>query len=141
MNAEVRRFLAGVPNDLRRIVEDLRVLVVAAAGPTTAETVVWRSLSYHRPESGGRVKGAVCLITPKAGHVELGFIHGVRLPDPVHLLTGHLRSKRVVRITATTDLRNNRALCDLIRAATEVRFDAGGSECTSRHSWRSTRRV
>jgi hypothetical protein len=120
MNSDVRHFLANLPTNTRRTVKSLRALVLAAAGPTT-ESVLWRSLSYHRPELGGRVKGAVCLITPKTEYVELGFIHGTLLPDPSHLLTGHRRSKRVVRIADATKLRNNRSLHDLIRAAARIR--------------------
>jgi hypothetical protein len=120
MDAAVRQFLAGVPPNVREIVKALRALVLAAAGPTT-ESLLWRSLSYHRPELGGRVKGAVCLITPKSDHVELGFIHGALLPDPGHVLTGVRRSKRVVRVTAPAGVRHDKALHDLIRAAAEIR--------------------
>lgn len=126
MNADVRQFLASVPKNLQKTVKTLRELVLSAADGTT-ESVLWRSLSYHRPELGGRVKGAVCLITPKADCVELGFIHGVLLPDPGHLLTGQLRSKRVVRITATTDLLNDKTLPDLIRTAVAIRPVEGES--------------
>jgi len=67
MRADVRAFLARVPRNRRETVKALRELVLAAAGGTV-ESVLWRSLSYHRPELGGRVKGAVCLITPKTDH-------------------------------------------------------------------------
>jgi hypothetical protein len=120
MDADVRGFLAAVPTDLQRTVKAVRELVLSAAAGTT-ESVLWRSLSYHRPELGGRVKGAVCLITPKTDYVELGFIHGVLLPDPEHLLTGRLRSKRVVRIAAAMNREDKRALRDLIQAAVTSR--------------------
>jgi len=120
MNAEVREFLTHVPRNLRATVKALRRLVLAAAGGTV-ESVLWRSLSYHRPELGGRVKGAVCLITPKTDHVELGFIHGILLPDPGRLLTGHGRSKRVIRMTSMADLSDTRMLAALVRAAVTIR--------------------
>ena len=127
MDPEVRDFLADVPRDLRHTVNVLRRLVLAAA-PRLSETVLWRSLSYHRPELGGRVKGAVCLITPKADHVELGFIHGVLLPDPRGMLTGHGRSKRVIRIDDAADLEADEPLADLIRAAVVTRPVGDGSD-------------
>ena len=120
MNAEVCEFLTHVPKNLRATVKALRGPVLAAADGTV-ESVLWRSLSYHRPELGGRVKGAVCLITPRTDYVELGFIHGILLPDPERLLTGHGRSKRVIRIASTADLSHTRKLAALIRAAATIR--------------------
>jgi hypothetical protein len=117
MNPEIRQFLKAVPANLRPTVTALRQVVLGAAAGSK-ESVLWRSLSYHRPELGGRVKGAVCLITPKTDHVELGFIHGILLPDPQHLLTGEGVSKRVVRVTPETDLSS---LEELIRAAVRIR--------------------
>lgn len=118
--ADVRTFLSGLPAGTVRIAKALRRLVLAAA-PGTRESIVWGSLSYHRPELGGRVKGAVCLITPRADHVELGFIHGVLLADPEHLLEGERRSKRVVRITAVPDPAQAAMLEALVRAAAVTR--------------------
>ena len=93
------------------------------AAPETSETVVWGSLSYHVPELGGRVKGAVCLIAPRRGHVELGFVHGALLPDPRGLLTGSQKEKRVVRVERIEDVRRP-GMFDLVKAAVEVRPDA-----------------
>ncbi len=120
MNRDVRLFLAGVPGDLRATVTALRRIVLSAA-PQASETLVWRSLSYHLPHVGGRVKGAVCLITPKADRVQLGFIHGALLLDPAGLLKGRGVSKRVVEIRPGTDVTDNQALIALVRAAVIVR--------------------
>lgn len=66
--------------------------------------MVWRSLSYHRPEVGGRVKGAVCLIAIKRGRARLDFIHGVCLADPPGLLQGRQVSKRYIPIATREDV-------------------------------------
>lgn len=66
---------------------------------------MWDSLSYHRPDIGGRVKGAICLIVVKKSEVRLDFIHGVRLSDPSQLLQGDQKSKRFVSIRNLSDTR------------------------------------
>ena len=115
----VRELLAVLPPDVRRVATALRRMVRRAARGTS-ETVVWGSISYHVPELGGRVKGAVCLIAPRRGYVELGFIHGALLPDPRSLLTGNQKEKRVVRVERIEDARRQ-ALVNLVKAAVEVR--------------------
>ncbi|MFN8005902.1 MAG: DUF1801 domain-containing protein [Terriglobia bacterium] len=108
-------FLASVPAPHRKIVAALRSLIHELA-PEAKETVLWDSLSYHRPHLGGRIKGAVCLITPKPESVHLGFIHGVALADPSHLLQGTRKSKRFVPIRTLPEVDRN-ALGNLIRGA------------------------
>jgi hypothetical protein len=95
--AEVEAFLARQPQALAEIALELRNLV-AAECPSAAERILWRSLSYHDPEKGGPVKGAICQISLARDHVRLSFIHGVRLADPDRLLRGSRLSKRFVRI-------------------------------------------
>lgn len=104
MNADVRSFLGGLPPRVRELVLALRA-VVQRTIPEAAESIVWGSLSYHRPEIGGRVKGAVCLIVVKREQVRLDFIHGIRLADPSGLLQGHQKSKRFVPIATVADAR------------------------------------
>jgi hypothetical protein len=114
---ELKAFLAGVPPRQRRIVATLRRLIPRAA-PQTEETVLWGSLSYHRPAFGGRIKGAVCLITPRPDCVHLGFIHGAAIADPDHLLRGAGKAKRFVPIRDVREI-EARALSRLIKAADE----------------------
>ena len=64
---------------------------------------MWGSLSYHRPEVGGRVKGSVCQIVVKRGQVRQDSIHGIRLADPCGLLQGDRLSKRFVSIGTIVD--------------------------------------
>lgn len=95
--AAVNRLLAVLPPDQFQIVVALRRLIRKIASDTE-ETVLWKSLSFHRPGMGGRIAGAVCLITPKADCVHLGFIHGAALRDPHRLLRGAGKAKRFVSL-------------------------------------------
>jgi hypothetical protein len=113
--AEFARQIDALSHETGRLVRALRAVVLRTA-PEVEETFVWGGLSYHRPQVGGRVKGAVCQIGFKGGHVRLEFIHGVRLADPCRLLRGNLRSKRFVSIEATADIERPE-LASLIREA------------------------
>src|SRR4051812_22750577 len=88
--------------EVRGVVSALRT-VVRRSAPEAEESVLWGGLSYHRPEVGGRVKGAVCIVGVKAGRVRLDFIHGIRLADPLGLLQGKLLSKRYVPLATIAD--------------------------------------
>ncbi|MCK6459047.1 MAG: DUF1801 domain-containing protein [Planctomycetes bacterium] len=113
-------FVRRLPPRNRRLVAALRA-VVRRAAPGAFESVLWGGLSYHRPEVGGRVKGAVCQIVVKGGVVRLDFIHGIRLKDPSRLLLGRLVSKRFVRIATVADARR-REVAALIREAASLRW-------------------
>lgn len=115
MDADVRTFLDNVPPEARELVSALRT-VVRRTIPQAEESIVWGSLSYHRPDVGGRVKGAVCLIVVRRDQVRLDFIHGIRLADPSSLLQGRQVSKRFVRIKTVADLERPEILA-LIREA------------------------
>ena len=115
MHADVRAFLNNLSPETRGVVSALRAVVLRTI-PQAEESVVWGSLSYHRPEVGGRVKGAVCQIVVKKGKVRLDFIHGVRLADPSGLLQGKQLSKRYVPIEAGEDI-GRPEIADLIREA------------------------
>jgi C-terminal processing protease CtpA/Prc len=110
-----QQILARVPPPQRKLIAALRALIRRSV-PEAKETVLWDSLSYHRPEVGGRVKGAICLITPKPGAVHLGFIHGAALADPDHLLQGSRKSKRYIPIRRLGDIKL-KSLTSLVRAA------------------------
>jgi hypothetical protein len=77
--------------------------VVRRIVPHAEESLVWGGLSYHLPQVGGRIKGAVCQIVAKNGQVRLDFIHGIRLADPSGLLQGDRVSKRFVPIGTVAD--------------------------------------
>jgi hypothetical protein len=100
--ANPKAFLEALAPGTRQLVLALRD-VVRRTVPQAEESVVWGSLSYHRPEVGGRVKGAVCQIVVKAGRVRLDFVHGIRLADPSGLLQGKRVSKRFVPVKTLAD--------------------------------------
>jgi hypothetical protein len=95
-------FLDTLPPDTGQLVLALRD-VVRRTAPHAEESLLWGGLSYHRPQVGGRVKGAVCQVVVKKGQVRLDVIHGVRLADPRGLLQGDGVSKRSVPIGAVAD--------------------------------------
>ncbi len=111
----MKAFLDALPPATRRIVDELR-RVIGENAPAAEESLLWGSISYHRPVVGGRVKGAVCLITVKRGGVRLDFIHGVRLADPHGLLQGDGVSKRIVPVGSPDDARRP-GVAALIREA------------------------
>ncbi len=115
MASGVRAFLDGLASESRQLVLALRG-VVRRTVPDAEESLLWGGLSYHRPQVGGRVKGAVCLIVVKGGKVRMEFIHGVRLADPCGLLQGDRVSKRFVPIGSVADA-GRREVADLIREA------------------------
>jgi hypothetical protein len=102
MATSVAAFLDALPPDTRQLVLALRD-VVRRTVPHAEESLLWGGLSYHRPQVGGRVRGAVCQIMAKGGQVRLDFIHGIRLADPCGLLQGEGVSKRFVPIGAVAD--------------------------------------
>jgi hypothetical protein len=92
-SVEVDRFLSFTPPEVRDIVLELRSLVSSVC-PNVTERILWRGLSYHDPVKGGPVKGAICQIEFERKHVQISFIHGVRLSDPNSMLVGDQLSKR-----------------------------------------------
>jgi hypothetical protein len=98
--------------------------VVRATIPQAEESLLWGGPSYHRPQVGGRVKGAVCQIGAKRGKVRIEFIHGVRLADPHGLLQGDRVSKRFVPIETSADA-ERLEVAALIREA--AAFDPRGT--------------
>jgi hypothetical protein len=100
--ADLKTFLIALAPETRQLVSALRN-VVRCMVPHAEESLVWGSLSYHRPQVGGRVKGAVCQIVARGGQVRLDFIHGIRLADPCGLLQGDGVSKRFVPIGTIAD--------------------------------------
>jgi hypothetical protein len=99
---DLNKFLDGLSAEVRELVATLRK-VIRRTIPEAEESILWDGLSYHRPEIGGRVKGAVCQINAKRGQMRLDFIHGIRLSDPQGLLQGDRKSKRFVPINTIAD--------------------------------------
>lgn len=79
--------LDEVPVELGRIGERLREIVRAAV-PGVVERVRpgWRIIGYDLPLPRGTT--FFSWILPQQEHIHLGFVHGVALEDPRHLLQG-----------------------------------------------------
>jgi len=120
MPYDVRELVDGLPAGLQSTVSALRALIRKTV-PDAVESLLWGGISYHRPQQGGRVKGAVCQIGVKKGKVRLEFIHGVRLADPHRLLRGTRLSKRYVLVDSVASARR-RELAELLREAANVDF-------------------
>ena len=114
-DSSAKRFLEALTPETRKLIVPLRS-VVRRTIPQAKESLLWEALSYHRPEIGGRVKGAVCQIGVKRNQVRLDFIHGIRLADPSGLLQGDLKSKRFVPIRTVSDAERPE-IVELIREA------------------------
>lgn len=95
--SEVERFFAKDPPALLEIILELRNQIFNIA-PDTTELIQWKGISYYDASRGGTVSANLCQIHIVAGCVHLGFIHGVHLPDPAHLLQGNGKSKRFVSL-------------------------------------------
>jgi hypothetical protein len=118
---DVQAFLDTLGPGILELVQVLRK-VVRRTVPQAEESALWDGLSFHRPEIGGRVKGAVCLIGVKRGQVRLDFIHGIWLADPCRLLQGKLKSKRFIPISTIGDAERPE-IADLIREAAVLDWD------------------
>ncbi len=117
----ISEFIDALSPEQRAIVIALRD-VVRRVVPDVTESTLWGSLSYHRPNEGGRIKGAVCMITVRGSEVRLEFIHGVRMSDPRRLLRGDRKSKRYICIHSVEEA-NRPSITALIRSAANVTFD------------------
>jgi len=115
---ELEAFLETIPPEAREVAVALRA-VVRQNAPDAEESLLWGTLSYHRPWIGGRVKGAVCQINVVQGEVRLEFIHGVRLDDPWKLLRGARLSKRYVAIRSVEEARRPQ-IAELIEEASTL---------------------
>ncbi|MDP4201006.1 MAG: DUF1801 domain-containing protein [Bacteroidota bacterium] len=122
---DLKSLLSKLPASKRKIVHALRETIQSAA-PNAEESILWGGLSYHQPEIGGRVKGAVCQIVIKRAHIRLDFIHGIWLKDPNGLLQGDLVSKRYIPIASIEDAERP-AIKALIREA--AKFDRSQFGC------------
>jgi hypothetical protein len=99
---EVESFLKYTPAPLQDIVLELRNIIAEAASDAV-EVVRWGGLSYFHKGLGGIVSAGICQIGLHEGYIRLDFIHGAFLSDPKHLLEGHQKAKRFVRIKSYDD--------------------------------------
>ena len=108
----VKEFLSSYPEEVRRISEDLRKMARSAM-PGAHEFLYYDSINYSINDSP---LGRVCYISPMEKYVAIGFLFGVRLDDPRHLLEGSGKRARHVKIR-TSEEGKNPALKELVKAA------------------------
>lgn len=112
-------YLDAFSSETRELILALRALVLTAA-PGVAEAIRYNALNYFLDGVRyGCIGGNVCMIDHRRGVVLLGFMHGLTLPDPAHLLQGKGTHKRDVPITSLRDLRN-----PALRRLVENAYDA-----------------
>ena len=99
---EVESFLKYTPAPLQDIVIELRNIIAEVASDAV-EVVRWGGLSYFHEGRGGIVSAGICQIGLHEGYIRLDFIHGAFLSDPKHLLEGHQKAKRFVKIKSYDD--------------------------------------
>jgi len=91
-----------------------------AAHPDGVETASTRERSVSWGFDGGKKTHWWGYMMPHAAHVNLGFFHGVALPDPAGRLEGTGARLRHVKLRAPTDA-GDPAIRDLIHAAVAER--------------------
>jgi hypothetical protein len=120
-DSNLKAFIADLSPQTHELVLALRS-VIRRIVPEAEESFMWGCISYHQPEVGGRVKGAVCQIVVKRGQVRLDFTHGIRLRDPAGLLQGDGKSKRYVPIETIATVQRPE-FAALIGEAAELDWD------------------
>lgn len=115
MNQDVKEYLDSFSPTVRELAWRARALVFAVM-PEIAETVYPAMNVIRYGTDGNRMAGLVCYLAPLKAGVNLGFIHGVSLPDPESLLEGTGKNLRHVKLRTAADVEAP-ALCALLEAA------------------------
>src|ERR1051325_1309705 len=98
-------YLADCSDDACDIVLALRSLILKTA-PKLSEAIRFNALCYFKPNHPfGAIGGNVCMIDCRKGTVELAFIHGAFLSDPLGLLQGIGKAKRHIQLRSVSDVR------------------------------------
>ncbi len=109
--------LADLPPQVRQLAEQLRQLIREVV-PDVEEAGYpgWKLIGYRH----GRYFG---FIAPKTDCIQLGFEHGVSLPDPTGLLEGAGKQVRYVTLRPSDDLPLSPLKALIQTAAFRARFD------------------
>ena len=93
----VARYIAELPDEIRRIAAGVRRIVLDTA-PGITEELKWGMPWFSR-------NGRVCYLAAHREHVTFGFAKGASLSDPDRLLEGTGKSMRHVKIPTLDQLR------------------------------------
>lgn len=102
MSLTVDEFLAEYPAEVQSIAMKVRLLVREVM-PDALEIVdvPAKMIAYGTENS---YKGMICVISPYAKHVNLGFARGTSVPDPAGLLEGTGKRARHVKLKSLEDV-------------------------------------
>lgn len=93
----IEKFFEWIPDDFKEIVFEVRNIVVSV-DPAATEEILWKGVCYYDAKRGGPVSANICHVSVLPDHVRLAFLQGVYLADPLGLLEGDQKAKRVLRI-------------------------------------------
>jgi hypothetical protein len=108
----IEAYLTNYPDAISRIALQLRSMVRHAL-PGAHEFLYYETISYSLSDSPIE---RICYISPSEKYVSLGFSFGARLNDQDHLLKGHTKRARHVKLK-TMDEAKNKALKKLVEEA------------------------
>jgi len=102
MTPTVEEFLAGYSSEVQAIAVNVRALVREVM-PDALEIVdvPAKMIAYGTENS---YRGMICVISPFAKHVNLGFVRGMSVPDPAGLLEGTGKRARHVKLKSVEDV-------------------------------------
>jgi hypothetical protein len=92
--------------------------VIAQADPQSTETASVREKALYFTLGRGKMTDGYAYIMGHGSHVNLGFFHGIDLPDPEGLLEGTGKKLRHVKVRTMADV-DAASLRNLIDAAIE----------------------
>ena len=123
MTPTVDDFLASYPTEVRDIAVKLRALVREVL-PNALEIVdvPAKMIAYGTENT---YKGMICVISPFAKHVNLGFARGTSVPDPAGLLEGTGKRARHVKLKSVEDVERPEIRALLEAAVDEHRAHVG----------------
>jgi hypothetical protein len=118
------KLLNGVPADLVPIARRLRAIILELH-PAAVEVVRLGDKAASFGVGPKKMSQAYCYIMPQKDRMNLGFYHGVALPDPDSLLEGTGKRLRHVKVRSVAEA-DQPALRTLIEAALAERREALG---------------
>jgi hypothetical protein len=112
MPEPIEEFLSNYPEEIRRIIGELRKMARSAM-PGAHEFLYYDAINYSLNDSP---LGRICYISPMEKYVTVGFLFGARLDDRHHMLEGSGKRARHVKIRKLEEAKNP-AIRDLVKAA------------------------
>ena len=114
--------IASFSDEMQALAQALRALI-DTSDPDVVEVVWLRQKIAGYGVGPKKLTEHYCYIAPQSKHVNLGFNHGVSLPDPDGLLAGTGKAFRHVKVTALDDTLREQ-LAALLAAAEDERHEA-----------------